>query len=268
VVGFVPTMGALHRGHLTLVEAARQQTDAVVVSIFVNPLQFGPQEDLDRYPRQLEQDVAACSEAGVDVVYAPSAAAMYPEGFQSEVSLAHLPTHLCGASRPGHFAGVATVVAKLLLQVGPCRALFGRKDYQQFKMIERLVVDLDIETTVVGVPTVREADGVALSSRNAYLSPDERGRARALVTGLAAAYELYRTHGGELEASRLRQVLRQHMDQGFDRVDYADVYHAETLVSLSATTAEQPALLAGAGWIGSTRLIDNVVLGQDPMPVR
>jgi len=238
------------------------------VSIFVNPLQFGPQEDLHRYPRQLERDVAACAEAGVDLVYAPVAAAMYPEGFQTEVRLAHLPTHLCGARRPGHFAGVATVVAKLLLQVGPCRALFGRKDYQQFKVIERLVQDLDIEATVVGVPTVREADGVALSSRNAYLSPDERVRARTLVAGLAAASELYRTHGGELEATRLRQVLRQHMDQGFDRVDYADVYHAETLVPLDSTSAGESALLAGAGWMGSTRLIDNVVLGLDSIPLR
>src|ERR1700757_2917096 len=190
-IAFVPTMGYLHAGHVSLMEAARSAGDVAVLSIFVNPTQFGPKEDLSRYPRDLEGDLAKAECAGVDVAYVPDAAAMYPDGYQTFVEVEELQKGLCGASRPGHFRGVATVVLKLFHAVQPHVALFGRKDYQQLQVLTRMAHDLDLGVEVVGMPIVREPDGLAMSSRNAYLSPDERLRALALSRALLAARETF-----------------------------------------------------------------------------
>jgi len=269
VVGFVPTMGYLHEGHLALARVARQRAGFVVVSDFVNPTQFGEGEDLDAYPRDLDADVAKCAAVGVNVVYAPDLASMYAEGSATEVTVGGtLTAGLCSPHRPVHFGGVATIVTKLLGQVGPCVAVFGRKDYQQLQVVKRVVRDLDLEVEVVGVPTVREPDGLALSSRNVYLSPHERGRALALARGLAAAHHLVATKGPTVTAGEVRRVARAPVDEGFDSVDYVDVCDADTLEPLAA---ESPVgarvLVAGAARLGSTRLIDNVVIGEDPSPL-
>ncbi len=267
-VGFVPTMGALHRGHLRLVEEAGRRADLVVVSVFVNPTQFGPSEDFDHYPRTLEQDVEASTKAGAHLVFVPSVEDMYPKGASTEVEVKGLTEGLCGASRPGHFKGVATVVTKLFNQVGPCTAVFGRKDYQQLKVIERLVRDLAMDVKVVGVPTVREADGLALSSRNAYLQPDQRERALALVQGLSAAWKLYENRRSELVVDELVRAARAPLDDLLDRVGYVEARDPETLEPLDGrSTPGGPILIAMAGWLGKTRLIDNLVLGEEPSPL-
>ena len=261
-VGLVPTMGALHEGHLSLVAAAREAgADAVVVTIFVNPLQFAPDDDFGRYPRTFEADLEACRRVGVEAVYAPSPEAMYPEGFATEVRVSALTEPLEGHYRPGHFAGVTTVVAKLLARAGRCVAVFGRKDYQQWRVLERMVRDLELPVQVVGAPIVRESDGLALSSRNRYLSADERARALGLVTGLRAAWDRY--EAGERDRAALEAHVRGPIEAGFDRIDYVAVVDPDTL---EPAPSGSDRLVAVAAHLGSTRLIDNVVLGRDPRP--
>jgi pantoate--beta-alanine ligase len=252
-IAFVPTMGYLHRGHVSLLEEGRRRGDLLVLSIFVNPTQFGPQEDLDRYPRDLDGDLAKAAAAGTDVVYLPTAAAMYPAGYQTYVEVGAVSEGLCGERRPGHFRGVATVVTKLFNAVKPHVALFGEKDYQQLQVVRRMVRDLDLDVEVVGLPTVREADGLAMSSRNAYLGPDERARATCLHHARAAVV------GGERDAAALVTRAAAVIAAGHPtRVDYVEVRDAETLAPI--TRLEAPAVMALAVFFGATRLIDNVVL--------
>ena len=261
-VGLVPTMGSLHDGHLALVRSARRECDRVVVSIFVNPTQFGPREDLASYPRPLEEDLELCRRAGVDIVLCGEAADLYPEGFQTWVRVEELSRPLCGASRPGHFRGVATVVAMLLDIVRPHRAYFGRKDYQQTLVIRRMIADLHLAVDVRTCPTVREPDGLAMSSRNAFLSSDERRRALAIRAALRSAAALVR--GGQRFARTVRAALAEALPHGDgDRIDYAEVLDAATLEEFGADRLPgEPdrVLLAVAVFVGSTRLIDNEVV--------
>jgi pantoate--beta-alanine ligase len=261
-VGLVPTMGALHAGHLSLVDEAKRRAGFVAASIFVNPLQFGPSEDLDRYPRTLEADVALLRERGVDLVFAPAPSAMYPEGFQTEVAVSTLTQPLDGEFRPGHFRGVTTVVAKLFGLAGASVALFGRKDYQQWRVIERMARDLDMPIEVVGMPTVREGDGLALSSRNRYLDDAARARALAIARGLREAWDAYER--GERDAPRLEALARAPVEAAFDRVDYVAARHPESLAPLEGRSDD--VVLLVAAHLGATRLIDNCVLGRDPRP--
>ena len=264
-LGFVPTMGALHAGHLQLVEAAQRRTERVAVSIFVNPTQFGPNEDFERYPRNLERDVELLGGAGAELVFAPEASEMYPPGEQTRVTVDRLGDHLCGPFRPGHFRGVATVVAKLLSVVGACTAVFGRKDYQQLKIIERLARDLLLPVEVVGLPTVRDADGLALSSRNAYLSAAERERALTIPRALSGAAVAFAA--GERRAGALITPVREALAAAGLRVDYADIAEPDQLFPLDlAAPVAGRALVAVAAFCGTTRLIDNLVLGEDEAP--
>jgi pantoate--beta-alanine ligase len=256
-VGLVPTMGALHAGHLRLVETARRQNDFVVVSIFVNPTQFGPHEDFERYPRPLEQDLARCAEAGVDLVFAPPPAVMYPPGYHTFVEVTGLQDVLCGPSRPGHFRGVATVVLKLFNQAQPDRAYFGQKDAQQALLIRQMARDLDVPVEVVTVPTVREADGLALSSRNQYLDADQRRQAPALYRALEEARA--RVAAGERDGRALRKLLAERIAATPGAaLDYAAVVDADTLAPVDRLTG--PTLLALAVKFGDTRLIDNLTV--------
>jgi pantoate--beta-alanine ligase len=263
-VGFVPTMGALHQGHLDLVRCAKSHASFVVASIFVNPTQFGPSEDLARYPRDLEGDTAKLASVGTDVVFAPGAAEMYPEGDETRVRVGSLAEPLCGARRPGHFEGVATVVAKLFGIVGPCLAVFGRKDYQQLLVVRRLVRDLFLSIEVIGHPIVREPDGLAMSSRNAFLSGAERARALAIVRGLNEAALQFAK--GERDARKLERAARKPLEEAASSIDYVEVRDSETLAPVIRVSAER-ALLAVACRVGATRLIDNVVLGEEPAPL-
>ncbi len=263
-VGFVPTMGALHAGHLALVSEAKRRSDFVAVSIFVNPTQFGPNEDFGRYPRDLARDCELLAPRGVDLVFAPEPAEMYPPGDETRVRVAALAAPLCGQSRPGHFEGVATVVTKLLGLVGRSVAVFGNKDYQQLAIIRRLVRDLFLPVEVVGHPIVREADGLAMSSRNAYLSAEERTRALSISRGLARAAEAFAR--GERGASALASVARTEIERAADRIDYVSVLDADSLAALPQDRVIDRALVAAACAIGKTRLIDNVVLGEDAPP--
>ncbi|GAB6064431.1 pantoate--beta-alanine ligase [Deferrisoma palaeochoriense] len=255
-VGFVPTMGYLHEGHLRLVARARELADRVVVSIFVNPTQFGPGEDFDRYPRDEERDRRLCEEAGVDAVFFPSAAEMYPEGYQTYVTVEEISKPLCGASRPGHFRGVATVVLKLFHAVEPDVAVFGEKDYQQLQVVRRMVRDLNLPVRIVGVPTVREADGLALSSRNTYLSDEERRQALAIPRALRWAQE--QVEAGVRDPGALAGEIRSLLEGAGLRVDYAEIRHPDTLEPVGSI--EDRAVLAVAAFSGRTRLIDNRVL--------
>jgi pantoate--beta-alanine ligase len=253
-VALVPTMGALHSGHLALVEEAKRQADRVVATIFVNPLQFGEGEDLDRYPRQEKEDARALDQAGCDLLWIPTAEQMYPAGFSTTVSVKELSRRWEGEARPGHFDGVATVVAKLLNAVRPEVALFGEKDFQQLAVIRRMAIDLSLGVEIVGVPTVRDEDGLALSSRNAYLSDDERARAVALPNALSAAADAIES--GEAVAAALDNAKRTLSDAGFDPIDYVALVDGATLEPV-----EEPAgrmRLIAAATIGRTRLIDNV----------
>jgi pantoate--beta-alanine ligase len=256
-IGFVPTMGALHAGHLALVEAARQQCDAVVVSIFINPLQFGPNEDFGRYPRQEAQDAALLKAAGAHLLYLPSVESMYPEHSTTRIEVGKIGTVLCGAFRPGHFSGVATVVCKLLMQVGPHTAWFGEKDYQQLHIIRRMVRDLDLPVAIEGFPTVRETDGLALSSRNAYLTPEERLLAPQLYATLQGVGAKIR--GGMLPGAACREGAEQLLAAGFRSVDYLECRDSATLSPLE-TLPTAPARLLAAVHLGHTRLIDNIPL--------
>lgn len=255
-VGLVPTMGALHDGHLSLVARALEDCDRVVVTLFVNPKQFGPHEDFARYPRDEAADAAKLAAAGADLLYAPDVATMYGDGFASTVTVAGLTESMEGAVRPGHFAGVATVVAKLLNQAGADDAYFGEKDYQQLCVIRRMAGDLDIATRIHGVATVREADGLALSSRNAYLTAEQRKAAPALQRALAEAAAAL-TQGTAVQPT-LDAARAAILKAGFDAVDYIDLRDAETLAPLTAFT--RPARLLAAARLGQTRLIDNLAV--------
>jgi len=258
-IGLVPTMGALHDGHLALVRRARAETARVVGTLFVNPTQFAPHEDLAAYPRDEARDLALFAEAGADLVFAPPVEAMYPPGFATTVSVAGLADHLCGPHRPGHFAGVATVVAKLLNQAEADAAYFGEKDWQQLQVIRRMAADLDIPTEIVGVPTVRDVDGLALSSRNVYMTPAERERALALPRELAALAG--RVADGRPVAPETAALRERLYAAGFDKVDYVEVADAATLQPLDSVTDPQAARVFAAAWIGRTRLIDNMPVG-------
>ncbi|MBC8013954.1 MAG: pantoate--beta-alanine ligase [Methyloceanibacter sp.] len=256
-VALVPTMGALHEGHLSLVALAKSNADHVVASIFVNPTQFGPREDFKLYPRDEAGDLAKLANAGADLIFAPDVAEMYPEGFSTRVSVSDLTEDLCGAARPNHFEGVATVVAKLLMQCGPDIAVFGEKDYQQLLVIKRLVRDLNIPVEIVGAPIVREKDGLALSSRNAYLSPSERKTAPLLYQTISAvAADLAQGRGCDdaVVAARFK------LDADGFRVDYVAVRDPETLKPLSGPVKK--ARVLAAAYLGKTRLIDNVPVPQ------
>ena len=255
-VALVPTMGALHPGHAALVEAAMTRTERVITSIFVNPLQFGPDEDLERYPRQEEADLALLKRLGCDAVWLPSTSDIYPDGFATTVTVAGVSERWDGETRPGHFAGVATVVAKLLIAVQPDVALFGEKDFQQLAVIRRMVTDLGLSIEIVGVPTVRDTDGLALSSRNAYLTSDERQRAVALPQALDEARAAIES-GEHILVSTLLAVARAKLvEAGFAKVDYLALVDAETLEPLDHAQGEMR--LIAAATIGSTRLIDNI----------
>lgn len=256
-IGLVPTMGYLHEGHLTLVRWAQNSCDAVIMSIFVNPTQFGPQEDYARYPRDLERDLRLAREVGVDAVFAPEVEEMYPPGYATYVEVEGLTEVLCGASRPGHFRGVATIVTKLFNIVQPDKAFFGLKDYQQAMVIKRMVQDLNIPVDIVTVPTVREEDGLALSSRNKYLTPEERQQALSLYRALKLGEGLIRQ--GERRAAKVREAMvKEILSQPLARIDYVSINDAETLKPLEEISGR--VLLAVAVWIGSTRLIDNLVV--------
>jgi|CXWL01.1.fsa_nt_gi pantoate--beta-alanine ligase len=253
-VALVPTMGALHAGHASLITHAREIADAVVVSIFVNPTQFAPNEDLERYPRTLDADVKIAQAAGAEIIYAPSAEDMYPEGFSSKISAGEISTILCGKFRAGHFDGVATVVTKLLLRVMPHVAVFGMKDYQQLCVIERVVEDLDIPIEIVPAPTVREEDGLALSSRNRYLSEEERATAPLLYKTLTQVAKEMKYSG---VADALAKGIADLTAHGF-KVEYLELCDSTSLAPLPEL-AEDARLLVAA-WLGKTRLIDNIAV--------
>ena len=256
-VGFVPTMGYFHEGHLALVRQARAENSSVVVSIFVNPTQFGPQEDFKQYPRDTQRDLALLEKEKTDIVFMPSVTEMYPPQFNSWVEVSKVTERLEGAARPGHFRGVTTVVAKLFNIVQPTRTYFGQKDAQQAIVIKKMVADLNMNLEIVTVPTVREPDGLAMSSRNTYLNPQERRAALALYKALNLAQKLYSQ--GERDADRLRrEVLALIQKEPLATIDYVSVASADTLDELDTITA--PALVSMAVSIGKTRLIDNVVL--------
>ena len=254
--GLVPTMGALHAGHIRLIETAREQCGFVAVSIFVNPLQFGPNEDYARYPKTLEADLEICRQNGVDLVFAPSVEEMYPDPSAPPVDVpSGLTEHLCGPFRPGHFEGVATVVLKLFDIVKPNRAYFGEKDAQQLAVIRRVVRDRNLPIEIVGVPTVREPDGLALSSRNRYLSHQERQIAPFLNKALREAARLIRT--GEKDAAQVRKSALRLLDEDLGiSVEYFEIVDPEGLQPV--TTISGPVLIAAAAWVGTTRLIDNI----------
>lgn len=259
-VALVPTMGALHDGHMALVADARRRADRVVVSIFVNPRQFGPNEDFEAYPRRAAADSAKLVAAGVDVLWMPDLEEMYPSGFATNITVAGLPDSLCGAARPGHFDGVATVVAKLFNQVRPDVALFGEKDWQQLAIIRRMAADLDMGIEIIGFPTQREEDGLALSSRNAYLEPAERAAALALPRALGQASQALEK-GAEISEA-LSGVAAALTQAGFSRVDYVALVDATTLAPLA--TLDRPARLLAAARIGKARLIDNLPVNPPP----
>lgn len=256
-IGFVPTMGYLHEGHLSLMRIARQHADVIVVSIFVNPTQFGPREDFTRYPRDLDRDSRQCQGAGVDVIFAPEASSMYPEGYSVYVNEDALSNGLCGASRPGHFRGVMTVVAKLFNTVLPQVAVFGEKDAQQLRVIRRMVRDLNFPVAIVPGPTAREPDGLAMSSRNTFLKPDERRQAVCLSRSLNTAREM--VAAGERDANAIIAAVRKEIEcAALARIDYIELVDDETLNPVSRI--DRPALLALAVYFSATRLIDNTVL--------
>jgi pantoate--beta-alanine ligase len=254
-IGLVPTMGALHAGHMSLIALAQQEADTALVSIFVNPTQFGPNEDFDRYPRMLDADIEKAREAGAELIYAPAAADIYPPDFSTSITTGPLSTILCGKFRPGHFDGVATIVAKLLLRTLPHVAIFGEKDYQQLCVIRRMTVDLDIPVEIIGAPILREPDGLAMSSRNAYMTPPERQTAPKLydlLTRTAAALQ-----SGSPIQPLLQQGIAELTAAGFN-VDYFELRDAENLNAME--TLDTPARLLVAAWLGKTRLIDNIAV--------
>jgi pantoate--beta-alanine ligase len=261
-VGLVPTMGALHDGHLALVREAKRRAGFVAATIFVNPTQFGPNEDLARYPRDLEADVAKLDAAGADVVFTPTPEGMYPKGDETRVRVGATAEPLCGRFRPGHFEGVCTVVTKLFALAGPCVAVFGRKDYQQLTVIRRMTTDLLMPIEIIGMATVRETDGLAMSSRNRYLDAEGRAKALSLVTGLRAAVKLF--SAGERNAGALRAAARGPVEAAARSIDYVEIADSRSLaVYDDGSKVGDRALVAIAAHVGTTRLIDNVVLGEE-----
>ncbi|KPJ58046.1 MAG: pantoate--beta-alanine ligase [Planctomycetes bacterium DG_23] len=259
-IGFVPTMGALHEGHFSLIRAARQETDFLVTSIFVNPTQFAPSEDFAQYPRDLEGDLKKAEEIGVDLVFAPSAEEMYTEGFATYVWQERLTERMCGLSRPGFFRGVATVVTKLFNIVGPCVAYFGQKDYQQSVVVRRMVRDLNMEVEIRVLPTVRQSDGLAMSSRNKHLSESERQEALCLYQALKEAEAL--VAAGERKSEKIIEKMREIVAGAPSaRIDYMVVVDPENLEDIE--TIEGEVLVALAVWIGKTRLIDNMLISPE-----
>ena len=256
-VGFVPTMGYLHEGHKSLMEAARANNDKVVVSVFVNPMQFGPNEDLESYPRDFEKDSALCESVGVDLIFHPEPKEMYSDGFCSYVDMNGLTTELCGKSRPIHFRGVQTVVLKLFNIVKPDRAYFGQKDAQQLAVIKRMVKDLNVDTEIVGCPIVREADGLAKSSRNTYLNPDERKAALILSRSLKLGRELI--ENGETDSNAVIKAITDSINtEPLAKIDYVDVVDFDTITPVDRIG--KSVLVAIAVYIGKTRLIDNFII--------
>ena len=256
-IGLVPTMGYLHEGHLELMRSLRPQCDILVISIFVNPAQFAPNEDFERYPRDLERDIRLASAVGVDIGFMPQVAEVYPEGYQTYVTVTQVAAPLCGRSRPIFFRGVATVVAKLFHMVKPHVAVFGEKDFQQLVTVRRMVQDLNMEIEIIGHPTVREADGLAMSSRNAYLTPEQRPKAVRLNQSLRRAQAL--VQGGEQAGEVILNKVREVLDEDNDvRIDYAELCDPATLQPV--TRVEGPTLLALAVHVGVARLIDNAIL--------
>ena len=254
-VGVVPTMGALHDGHLSLVRAAKAGADRVITTIFVNPAQFNNPEDLEKYPRTEENDAALLGAAEVDLLFMPAPGEVYPEGFATSVSVGRLTDGFCGSTRPGHFDGVATVVTKLLLMTGADRAYFGEKDWQQLQIVRRLTADLNIPVEIVGCPTMREADGLAMSSRNTRLDPEDRPRAPALNASMEAAGRA--VLAGQPVADALEEARSAILKAGFSSIDYLDLCDAATLEPLTVPP-RQPARLLAAAWLGGVRLIDNI----------
>jgi pantoate--beta-alanine ligase len=258
-IGFVPTMGYLHEGHLALVRRARELSDVVVVSIFVNPMQFGPTEDLSRYPRDFDRDAALLDKEKTDIIFFPEAADIYPEGYSTQVEVKGLEDYLCGKTRAGHFVGVATVVNKLFNIVKPHCAVFGQKDFQQLRIIEKMVRDLNMDLTVIAHPTVREKDGLAMSSRNTYLSPGEREKALLISQSIGKALALFKE--GERKASVIREEVGRILgSKGGVDIEYISVADSGTLGELDQIGDR--ALLAIACRIGKTRLIDNAILTE------
>jgi pantoate--beta-alanine ligase len=259
-IALVPTMGSLHAGHASLMREGRKLGDVLVASIFVNPAQFGAGEDFDSYPRDLERDARIAAAVGVDIVFTPKASDMYPAGFQTWIDVELLTLPLCGASRPGHFRGVTTVVGKLFGIVMPDVALFGMKDYQQLAIIRRMTADLNMPVEIVGMPIVREADRLAMSSRNAYLSPDERGRALCLIRSLDRVRALF--GGGERNVALLRETVTEIISAEIaTTIDYVEFRDMDTLAEVAE--ADERTLVALAVKVGKTRLIDNCILGED-----
>jgi pantoate--beta-alanine ligase len=260
IIAFVPTMGYLHAGHISLMREGRKRGDVLVISIFVNPTQFGPGEDYDKYPRDLKQDLRLAQGAGVDIVFTPSVHEMYPEGFQTAVEVQRVTQNLCGASRPGHFRGVSTVVAKLFNIVKPHLAFFGQKDYQQLITIKQMVEDLNMDIEVIGMPTIREPDGLAMSSRNAYLNSKKRKEVLSLYRSLVKAEELFGQ--GERSAATILQEVRRIIEQENSvTIDYVNICDAHTLEDIDEIKGE--AVIAVAVKIGKTRLIDNIILKEE-----
>lgn len=257
-IGFVPTMGYLHEGHLSLVRRAKAENDVVVVSIFVNPTQFGPNEDYKEYPRDLERDLRLLEPLGVDYVFYPSVEEMYPPHYSVFVEEVSLSRFLCGARRPGHFRGVCTVVAKLFNIVKPTRAYFGQKDAQQFRILRRMVENLNMDVEMIEMPIVREHDGLAMSSRNVYLSPEERGAATRLYASLRRAEELY--NSGERDATKIKEAMLEVLNHPAIKVDYVEVVDEATLEPVMRI--EGKVLVAVAAFVGKARLIDNIILGS------
>jgi pantoate--beta-alanine ligase len=259
VLGFVPTMGFFHEGHLELMRVARKHCDVVIVSIFVNPMQFGPKEDLTAYPRDLERDLAKARQVGVDIAFVPTVDQIYPEDFESRVSVEKVTKHLCGLSRPTHFEGVTTIVAKLFNITKPHLAVFGQKDYQQLTVISRMVKDLNMDLQILGVPTYREPDGLAMSSRNSYLNAEERKSALCLKKSLDLAREMVRK--GETQPAAIKKAIEDLVrSQPYTQIDYVNLCDPFTLDDVDTLTGET--LLALAVRVGKTRLIDNCVLGK------
>ncbi len=258
-VGFVPTMGYLHEGHLTLVREAKKNCDVVIVSIFVNPLQFGPKEDFLKYPRDFNRDCNMLKAENTDIVFAPEASEMYSDGFQTFVEVTEVTKTLCGASRPGHFRGVTTVVLKLFNAAKPDKAFFGEKDFQQLVTIRRMVKDLNLDIEIIGVPIVRETDGLAMSSRNTYLNSEERESALSLYKSIQVAKQLVAT--GEKSVDKIITAVKEVIEQTpLTRIDYVKLCDLNTLEYIEAGEINKSALLALAVFVGNTRLIDNCVL--------
>lgn len=259
-IGLVPTMGYLHQGHASLMVAGRKNSDFLIASVFVNPTQFGAGEDLDKYPRDLDRDMAIASEAGVDILFAPAASAMYPYGYQTYVNVEQISLPLCGGSRPGHFRGVTTVVAKLFSITQPHIAFFGKKDYQQLAVIRRMTVDLNLPVEIVGMPIVREPDGLAMSSRNAYLSPQQRTEARCLKEAIDAVKKSFKDGITSSPALKMiaMKIISNALSASVDYIEFCDSASLESVAVVDSST-----LMALAVKIGGTRLIDNSILGEE-----